>query len=158
MNVNEFFAEAMAAQRAAQHRTNEEQMRLRRNQDRYDAAIHALTPKMAELHKALVEVGLVPDTMRVLKTGSGADWKEGDMLRLDITAVPTVYRPFRFRTFRGYDARGNDKDSAALYDKAAKLKAHLEQATGLTVQVNHYSMQVRDGSEQGRVLIEIFVK
>jgi hypothetical protein len=141
-------------QNAEAQRTEAAQLQLRTFQNRYDEEMRNLFPRLTALHKALAEVGLVPETVRVRKTGSHGTFTEADYLVLEISARPTEFRPFKFRTFRGYDAQGQDKDQTALYAKAFKLQDHLSAATSMHVSVNHCSMQVKNEGDTKFVLIE----
>ena len=69
-----------------------------------------------------------------------------------LTAKPTN-KKFRFLVFRGFDARGASRNQEAHNTKAAKMSEQLSAATGLRMQVNQASLELRTAEENKSVLI-----
>lgn len=67
---------------------------------------------------------------------------------------------FKFIQFRGYTSRGSGKNESRLDSKAEKICEAVQAAlqnpvNELCCSVNPFSLEVRDGKETGRVLMDI---
>ncbi len=127
-----------------------------RTQERAGAFLAALPA----LQTVLANLGLEIATVSMFKGGMDADvWKDGDVLRVSITATPTSGK-FKFIQFQGYTARGAGKNEDRLHAKAEKIAEAIRVGAGFTyVGVNSCSLEVRDDKRdgKGRVMIDFSV-
>jgi hypothetical protein len=127
--------------------------------EKYEQAYQIAEMKVAEIEQALAVEGLVIVDERTRKTGSDYDlWSEGDRLVVTLTARPNS-KKFRFIAFNGYTADGAGRNRKQLTAKAEKLQAAVKAATGHNIQINPFSLEVRDGNQENTktVLIEFTV-
>lgn len=131
---------------------------LQNYRERY-AAFHAeLDRRMDKVRDALKKMGLEQTgDIHVRKTGrDDSAWSEDDSMAASFRAVP-VGGKFKFLAFNGYTASGSSKNRERMNEKAKSMADAIKAAAGVTCQVNSASLEVRDGRDSRRVLIDIWV-
>lgn len=110
--------------------------------------INDLEPVLEKLHLTIGEFTMSrPDKEKASNRGT-----------LNLT-LPSDGK-FRFIKFRGYTSRGSGKNEDRLCEKAEKISETVMAAlqtpeNELRCSVNPFSLEVRDGKETGRVLMDI---
>ena len=127
------------------------------HQKKYTAAIAELENKLPFIAASLEQQGLGITSVGYFKTGHGNEWDENTGLKVTINAEPTSGK-FKFIADAGYTARGSGKNQDRLNAKAAKLAEAIKTATGIkSVDVNPFSLEVKNSGDTKRVLIDAWI-
>jgi len=140
-------------------RVQNEISRLMTMQSLMDTAVSKVEEKLPSIVAALDSMGLGVSEFGYGKTGMDSKtWNDGDCIRVNITAVPTSNK-FRFILDQGYDSRGRGKNQNRLNEKANKMSAVITEKTGIgSVQINPFSLEIKNAGDTKRVLVELWIK